>query len=407
MEKPLNILQVVPYFYPSWTCGGTPRVVYELSRRLAAMGHNITVYTTDVYDAAARVTEDMVGSTESSPQHFTADIEGMRVVYFRNISPSLAFKGRIFMGGDLPDFLKQEQDHFDLAHLHEFRTLMNIPFIKANIPFALSAHGGFTYIMGKKTLKKAYDIFAGNRLLDAASALVAVSPLEAAQYREYGIPPEKIFLSANGISPDDFKDLPEKGEFRRRYGLEDKRIVMFLGRMNPIKGPDLLIEAFGRAAYPDAALVMVGPEDGALEHSKKLAEKLGIVDRVIFTGMVSPVERLSALVDADLMVLPSRHEIFGLSLLESLMCGTPVIVSKNVGIAPVLEEAGAAVIVDCDDIDDLSYNIAEYLSRSEKRRKMVKAGRNLIAEKYNWEKITDDLVELYRTISGKRKEQTE
>jgi len=313
MDEKLNILQVTPYFYPSWTCGGTPRVVYELSRRLAQMGHNITVYTTDVYDARTRVSEEKVGSKESTPQHFITEIERMKVVYFRNLFPSLAFQGRIFIGGDMPDMLRKEQGKFDVAHLHEFRTIQNIAFLKTDLPFALSAHGGLTYIMGKKTLKKVYDIMAGNRILRAASALVAVSPLEVKQYRAVGIPKERIFLSANGVNLDEFSELPPKGEFRKRFGLEDKRIVMFLGRMNPVKGIPFLIKAFARAAYPDAVLVLVGPDDGGMPSFINLVRELDLGKRVIFTGMVPPRERISALVDADLMVLPSKHEIFDIS----------------------------------------------------------------------------------------------
>jgi len=117
--------------------------------------------------------------------------------------------------------------------------------------------------------------------------------------------------------------------------------------------------------------------------------------------MVPPRERISALVDADLMVLPSKHEIFGISALEALMSGTPVIISSEAGIATVLEKAGAAVTVEYDDVDLLSSRITEYLTRSEKRRKMVKSGRKLIADKFDWEKIASDMLGLYKKIKRK------
>ena len=83
------------------------------------------------------------------------------------------------------------------------------------------------------------------------------------------------------------------------------------------------------------------------------------------------------------------------------MSGTPVIISSEAGIATVLEKAGAAVTVEYDDVDLLSSRITEYLTRSEKRRKMVKSGRKLIADKFDWEKIVSDMLGLYKKIKRK------
>jgi glycosyltransferase involved in cell wall biosynthesis len=261
-----------------------------------------------------------------------------------------------------------------------------------------------------------FDRVFGHNILRDAKKLIAVSELEKRQYQEFGIEEEKIEIVPNGINLSQFDSLPEKGSFRKKYNLDDRSVILFLGRIHRIKGIDILIDAFAelRREGIECKLIIAGPDDGFkrecgmriadcglkqidLSTGEEMGKKEVSRADVIFTGLVSGEEKLSLLVDADVTVLPSRFEIFSLVLFESLMCGTPIVVSETCGVASMIHEAGVGYIIKAEDRKDLKERIQEVLDNSEKAKFSVERGRMLIKERLNLNTVTQRMIYIYKS----------
>ena len=396
----MNILHIVPYFYPAWAYGGTPKVVFELCRELVRKGHNVTVYTTDVFNKNSR--QSAVGSRQST-NCIEAEVEGIKIKYFKNISNSLAFNQKVFISPAISKALKKNLKQFDMVHLHEFRTLQNATaykyLTKYKIPYVLSAHGSVLRLMGKEFLKMLFDKSIGFKILKSAKRVIAVSNIEVEQYIKMGVERDRISLIPNGINISEFENADKvKGNFRRAYKLSDKKILLFIGRLNAIKGIDFLLNTFAILTkdIKDTILVIAGPDDGYKSEIESRINLLKINDKVLLIDGLYGEDKISAMKDADMFIYPSRHEIFGIAPLEALMCGTPVIVTENCGCADFLREANGGIVVKYQDISGLLDSIQNILDKKEEAKKLASNGMELVQRQFNWNEITKDMIKLYK-----------
>ena len=396
----MNILHIVPYFYPAWAYGGTPRVVFELCRELVKKGHNVTVYTTDVFDKDKRVEQSDVEIDGLA----LSEVEGIKIKYFKNISNSLAFNQKVFISPAISKALKENLKQFDMVHLHEFRTLQNAAaykyLTKYKIPYILSAHGSVLRLMGKEFLKMLFDKSIGFKILKSAKRVIAVSNIEVEQYIKMGVERDRISLIPNGINISEFENADKvKGNFRRAYKLSDKKILLFIGRLNAIKGIDFLLNTFAILTkdIKDTILVIAGPDDGYKSEIESRINLLKINDKVLLIDGLYGEDKISAMKDADMFIYPSRHEIFGIAPLEALMCGTPVIVTENCGCADFLREANGGIVVKYQDISGLLDSIQNILDKKEEAKKLASNGMELVQRQFNWNEITKDMIKLYKT----------
>jgi len=434
----MNILQIIPYFYPAWAYGGTPRVVFDLCRELVKQGHDVSVYTTDTLDKNTRIqnSEFRIQNSKSETRnrhpeprtpnpesrgsffYFDSEVEGIKVRYFKNVSNRLAFTQKLFLTPGFSPSLRDVLKNTDIVHLQEYRTLQNVSAWKEckqrGIPYVLSAHGAMLRIMGREKRKGMFDRFWGWNILKDAEKLIALTDLERRQYKQFGIEGEKIEVVPNGIDLSQFASLPEKGSFREKYGLDTCPIILFLGRIHRIKGLDILIDAFAelRREGIECKLIIAGPDDGFKREcgvriaecglkqiDLSIGEEMGKreVSRadVIFTGMVRGEEKFSLYVDADVTVLPSRFENFPSVPFESMMCGTPVVVSTACGVAEMIEAAGAGYGAGAEDSADLKTKMLRVLTNPDEARSSVEKGRRLIEEKLNWGTVAARMAEIY------------
>jgi glycosyltransferase involved in cell wall biosynthesis len=418
----MKIVQVIPYFYPAWAYGGTPRVVFDLCREMVKQGQNVTVYTTDTLDKNTRVDSKIQNPKSAFPLllfHFNAEIDGIKVRYLRNLSNHLAFSQKLFLTPSFPFLLRDGLKDTDIVHFQEYRTLQNVSAWKAcrkkRVPYVVSAHGAILKIMGREKRKGLFDLWFGYKILQDARKLIAVTELEKNQYEEFGIEEEKVVVVPNGIDLTQFSSLPEKGLFHRRHSLEGFQIILYLGRIHRIKGIDIMIDAFAELKKENkkARLIIAGPDDGFKESCEFRVSSFGLkqidlsrggkIEKedvkkadVIFTGMVNGEEKLSLLRDADVTVLPSRFENFPSVPFESLMCGTPVVVSEICGVARMIQEAGAGYITRTNDGKNLAEKIREVLDHPQEAAISVKRGKELIEEKLNWNRIARNILQVYR-----------
>jgi glycosyltransferase involved in cell wall biosynthesis len=387
----LRILHIVPYFKPAWAYGGPVRVVYELSKRLIERGHEVLVYTTDALDAHSR--------SEAGEQI----IDGVRVRRFRNLSNRLAWN-RLFIPLGFGGRLAQTMQRFDVIHLHEFRTLQNVYALpalhKAGRPYILMPHGGLPPELGRKGVKRIYDLLYGQRLLEGAARLHALTEMERQQYLALGLPDSRIIIIPNGIDVTAFDHGADASAFKRQYGVrDDQPVVGFLGRLNSIKGPEFLVEAFAQvlAHKPNAVLMLVGPDDGAQRELESQVDRLGIREAVRFTGYIGDNERKAAAYRAfDLYVLPSRYENQSTTVLESLLNATPSILTDRCGLTPQLVQSGVARAVPFGDVEALAREIMDILENRDRARAQAEHGRRYVVEHFNWETLTDQWIEVYR-----------
>lgn len=374
----MKILQVAQFFSP--VHGGSAEVPYRLSKELAKRGHDVTIYA----------------SSYKSSQEYINSIPEVEVCLFR----SWLNYAKFHVTPGMIKRAKKEIKNFDIVHMHNYRTFQNIVVYyyvkKYKIPYVLQAHGSVLSFFQKQGLKKIFDLFFGYKILRDASKVIALTKTEAEQYKKMGVDEDKIEIVPNGIDLSEYENLPKREEFRKRYSIgDDEKIILYLGRIHKIKGIDLLVKAFADLTkdLDDIRLAIVGPDDGFLSALKMQIEDLKIGNRILLTGPLYGRDKLKAYVGADVYVLPSIYEIFGITVLEALACGTPVIVTDRCGIADTVnDKVGYVVEYDKDQLRDV---ISKVLSDEELRRRFGEEGRRLVREEFGWDKGVRKVEEIY------------
>jgi glycosyltransferase involved in cell wall biosynthesis len=363
--------------FPPRRFGGVTAVSYNHAKRLVKRGHEVTVYTTDVgNDWRSRLD---VRDTEI--------IDGINVYYFRNISNSLAFKHRIHLPMGMIMATRKEIRSFDIIHLHDLRIYQNIIVHhyakKYNIPYVLQAHGSVLPIIQKQQLKKIFDLIFGYRILKGASKAIAVAKTEVEQYKKMGVDEDKIDIVPNGIELSEYENLPERGEFRRKYSIRDnEKIVLYLGRLHKTKGIELLVKSFS-----DYRLTL-----------EEIIQALKMDNKVLFTGFVSTEEKMAALVDADVFVTPSFSG-FPITFLEACACSVPLITTNNGDKFDwIHDKVGYVVEYDKDQLRDA---IMKVLSDEGLKRRFGEEGRRLVREEFGWGKIVLNVEKIYSNLMKK------
>ena len=345
MKNRMRILHITNTFYPARAYGGIARVAYELCKKLVDRGHDVTVFTTDAYDKSSRIKR---GSNKP------VIIDGIKVYRFRNISNWLAWKGYHTPLSLIPT-AKQKVKEYDAIHIHIFRSSLSIPIYhyakKYGVPYVLHAHGSLLKMIQRHRSRKIFDLFWGYRILKDASKVIAVTKMEAEQYKKAGVDEDKIEIVPNGIDLSEYVNLPKRGEFRRKYSIkDDEKIILYLGRIHNIKGIDLLVRAFADLIkeLDNIKLVIVGPNDGFLSTLKKQIEDLKIGDRILFTGLLQEKDKLGAYVDADVYVLPSVYDTFPVTVLEACNKVIPTYNTTLLQLGPTNYLRGALVYLNAE-----------------------------------------------------------
>lgn len=375
----MKVLQVIPYFAPKW--GGDVNVCYSLSKELSKLGHGVTIITTDFeYDS-----------------NYAQSLENVEVVPFRRV----AGWGLFLYTPEMKRWLRSNISKYDIVHLHSFRSYQNNIVCKYakkhNIPYIVQPHGSLPRIVEKKGLKQLYDLTWGNGILEHASKAIAVSENEVEQFKQFDIPDEKITVIPNGINYTSPESLPPAGQFRERYSIHERHIVLYAGRVHRRKGIDFLIRSFNSFVQirqgDDTALIIVGPDDGYRPILEDLVEQLGLSNKVRFIGFIPSL--IAAYQDADILVYPSTYEIFGLVPFEALLSGTPVIVTDDCGCGEIVKEAECGYIVRYGDVAGLVEALRSALEHPDVSRRMVEAGRRYIEERLAWGRVVRQMEGLY------------
>jgi glycosyltransferase involved in cell wall biosynthesis len=372
----VRILHVVPTYLPAVRYGGPIYAVHGLCRALAARGHEVSVFTTNVD-----------GRSESLvPLDSDVMLDGVRVRYFRSELRRLYYARRLGRA------LNAEAKSFDIIHLHSVFLWPTYAAARAsaaaNVPYVISPRGMLVPELIRERsrwMKTMWLRLFERRTFANAAAIHLTSHREEDDARRTAMPLPHPFIVPNGIDVVPRAAVPH-----------DERLVLYFGRISWKKRIDLLIEAL--AQLPEARLVIAGNDDEGL--TPKLRERARIAevgDRVTFAGMIDPAAKWELLAGAAVLALPSISENFGNVVLEAMMMKTPVVLSEGVGLAADVRNAGAGIVT-----TDFAGALRTILADGALRTQMGCNGRALVESQFAWSSVAARMEEAYCSIASRR-----
>jgi glycosyltransferase involved in cell wall biosynthesis len=361
----VKILHVVPTYLPARRYGGPIVAVHGLCKALVARGNEVDVFTTNV---------DGDGTLDV-PLATPVDMDGVRVHYFPSKIPRIYYAPAMRI-----------ENRYHVVHSHAVYLWPGIAATKAarrlGIPYVISPRGMLVpeLIAQKSALaKKLWLALFEKRAFRGAAGIHFTSQLEWEEAERTGMPLPSPFVIPNGI------DLVPRPTVPRA-----EKTLLFLGRINWKKGLDRVISAM---PDHDAQLEIAGNDEEHLTpRLEELAARIGVADRVTFLGPVYGDAKYDLMARAALFVLASTSENFGNTVIEAMMMETPVVLSKDVGLAEDVVRAKAGAI----GLDA----IAELLRDPARRAEMGRNGRQLVESRFTWDRVAEQMEDAYRRCSS-------
>lgn len=248
-------------------------------------------------------------------------------------------------------------------------------------------------------MRGVFDPSLGQFSVDAAVRVIGVSSSEMREMgRHLRVREERVRIIPNGFHASRFRPSPSRDAFRKRLGVGDEvPLALYAGRLASNKGLHHLVPAFARVArgVPGARLVLAGEDQGLGAGLRALAREHGVEDRVTFTGHLSDEDYRAALACADVFVLPSEWEAFGIVLVESMACGVPCVATRVGGAADVVVDGETGFLVPYGDEEALAGALARVLADRALARRLGEAGRGRAFATYSWDAVVERTLALY------------
>jgi len=361
----MHVAMVTSYYPPS--TGGMERFVYQLTQRLRARGIKVTVFTGD---------------------HFGRT----------NLSDVVQLRTRAVLLGNplVPSLFKLSFDSYDILHAHDEHALTSnaVAFVKKEKPFVMHCHGSFSGgSFAWKMFVEFYMHTLGKFTISKADATVALCPTEARQLANYGA--KNIRIIPNALNPDEVNLKADPEIFRTRYNLKGKRIVLFVGRLIPLKGAQL-IPKIASDFNDDVVFAVVG--DGPLR-AKLLQEiKERKLKNVISTGRVDSQTLFSAYNACELVIVPSTSEGIPAVVLEAILFGKPLVCSDLPNIRDYFENVCS--FAKPGDAKSFAQKVSEVLKKPPQDSQLELA-KELVFERFNWERVIQDVLDIYKEVVNK------
>jgi D-inositol-3-phosphate glycosyltransferase len=377
--------------------GGMNTYVLQLAKELGRRGNVVDVYTRYHDRQDPQIVE--LGPNARVIHLSAGPLDETKEGLFPHIPEFLS---------NLYRFQRSEGLSYDLVHSHYW--------LSGRIGLVLSERWGVPHVATFHTLAKTKlqarageretpeRVAVETRVLDEADAIVVSTEAEkAALSRLYRTPPHKVTVIPAGVDLDLFRPLDMAGA-RRDLGLAESKVVLYVGRIEPLKGLDILIRAMGLLEHGrDVRLLVVGGSPGRdreLDRLRCLVSELGLGENVTFTGAVKQSELPKYYGAADAFVLPSYYESFGLVALEAMACGTPVIVSRVGGLSSFVKNGETGYLIPWRCPEPFAQRLDLLLANPGLRDTMGRAAR-LAAERMGWDRVTDGMTEFYSRLVGR------
>jgi glycosyltransferase involved in cell wall biosynthesis len=373
----MRIIQTCPYFYPH--IGGVESHVLSMSQTLVRKGHDVAVYTSKYSD-----------EVPEREEYDGIDIHRVKTVV------------NVFNTPLIPNVKKQLlKERADVIHAH-----MPPPFTeyyasrackRSGIPFVVTYHCDpeIPNILSNPVTNIYRRTFGYYALLHSRQIIVHTQTYSATSRALWKFEPVIIpsAIDINRFHPD-----KDGGIVRKKHGIEDKKVVLYVGRFVYHKGLDHLIEAANRLD-PDVVFILVGTGEYR-KTMEKLIDKYNLKKRFIFPGHVPEDLLPNYYSAADVFVLPSvlRLEAFGLVTVEAMSTGKPVVISDIPGVREVITDKVHGYLAEPANPDDLSSKLDKVLKSPKLSKKLGMAGRKKVEEDFNWEKVVDRIIEVYESV---------
>lgn len=371
--------------------GGPAKAAVDMARAIARRGHEVEILTTD-RDAAP-------GEGLSPGAVLRRDGVTIRVF-------AQGWPGAFATSWPLARAVDGAVASCDVVHLHSLHLFHVWATARAcrrhRKPYLLRPHGTLDpFIRARRPLeKRVLGLLFQDRVIREAAALHWTAAEEGVLAAPASLGTRGVVVP-NGLDLAEYGVLPAPGTFRARHPeIGDRRIVLFLSRLNFKKGLDLLVPAFARiaATREDVHLVIAGPDDGMAAPARGWAAQHGVTARVSFVGQLDGEAKLAAFRDAACFALPSYSENFGIAVVEAMACGLPVLVSDKVNIWREIVADGAGLVA-TTTVDDVAAGLAALLDEPARAQAMGMAGRAAVAARWDWSKIAERLEAVYRALA--------
>jgi glycosyltransferase involved in cell wall biosynthesis len=397
MNRPLRILQIIPSV--SLVYGGPSQMVLGLSKALAEAGVDVTILTTDsngdVGQAALEVEFDRPVSQY-----------GYQIRYFR-CSPFRRYKFSL----GLLRWLATHAKAYDLAHIHAlFSPVSSLAATVARsqgLPYILRPLGTLdpADLQKKRQLKQLYAAVLERPNLAGAAAIHFTSDQEAKISERFGTLSRDLVLPL-GVKPV-VPNLQARQSIRDRYQIPDRRpLVLFMSRLDPKKGFDLLIPALQQLVTEgqDFHFVLAGSNAQDPDYERQIAQQIqgsALAERTTIAGFVSGEQKAALLQAADAFVLPSHYENFGIAVAEAMVAGVPVVISDQVYIWEQIQQSESGWVCDCT-VAGLVTQLRLALADPQERSRRGKNAQTYALQHYSWGAIAQQMIGHYRVLTAQR-----
>lgn len=375
--------------YPPRVVGGISRVVHDLSHKLVKDGQDVTVVTyrdgdTPYFEDDDGVKVHRVDNFMIAPNNF---IDWVMQLNFNMVAKA----GEIIA----------KEGKFDVIHAHDWLAAYAAKTLKKayDIPMVCTIHATESgRNNGIRTdMQKYINDTEWLLTYEASEVIVNSNYMKSEIQRLFGLPFEKINVVPNGINLNNFNNVYRDYDFRRRFAMDNEKIILFMGRLVYEKGIQHLIAAMPKILdhYHDVKLVIAG-KGGMLDELRAQANNLGISQKVYFAGYLNSKDVQKMYRCADISVFPSTYEPFGIVALEAMLAGVPVVVSDIGGLNEIVEHGVTGMKSYAGNPNSIADSILTLLFDHKLCDQVVKNAKAKVKAEYNWTKITNDTFFTYQ-----------
>ena len=394
MNVLLKIAQVNVYFKP-FMVGGAEWYVYNISRRLVKMGHEVHVYTVDTYNGEKKASEE--------------EIEGIHV---HRLPLRIDWSYRLKVWKGLKEALLEGS--FDVIHTYDYPQWHSRVALKAasesgaaSALTVFDVHSLIPRTWYKQLPMKLFERFFANGILNSADRVLIRAPTLLPALRSIGVEEKKMIVTPSGINDESLGTF-DGNKFRKKYGIVGSPLILCLSRLNPLKGPQRLLNV-GPAIlkrYPNASFVFVGPDQsGYMQYLRGLAKNLGVEKSAYFTGAIYDFqEKMEAYASCDVFVLPTTYEGTSQAIFEAMSQARPIVATDVGGIPSQIENEKEGLLVPSGDDSSLLDAIMRLLGDPQFAAQLGYMARTKV-KNFRYSALAFNIVMIYEELGARQLEQ--